>query len=143
MMPLCEEEGVGVIPWAPLAKGYLSGKRKRRGDAPTKRAKGDPRSRQLYHLDNNFDIIDRLVTLAKKRGHTPAQIAIAWTLHKPYVTAPIIGATRVSHVTDAAKAVDIQLDEEEMTFLEELYEPHEVSGIERAKGIPLFPGAAA
>ena len=138
MMPLCEEEGIGVIPWAPLAKGYLSGRRGRRGAAPTRRAKGDPRSRQLYHLDNNFDIIDRLVALAGKRGHAPAQIAIAWLLHKPWVTAPIVGATRVSHIADAAKAVDIRLDDEEMTFLDELYEPHEMSGIERATGIPLF-----
>jgi aryl-alcohol dehydrogenase-like predicted oxidoreductase len=141
MMPLCEEEGIGVIPWAPLAKGYLSGKRKRRGAAPTQRAKGDPRSIQLYRQDNNFDIIDRLVALAKKRGVTPAQIAIAWILHKPYVTAPIIGATRVSHISDAAKAVEIKLDDEEMTYLEQLYEPHETSGIERAKGIPVLPGA--
>ena len=140
MMPLCEEEGIGIIPWAPLAKGYLSGKRKRRGTGPTKRAQGDPRSRQLYHSDNNFDIIDRLIALAKKRGYTPAQIAIAWMLHKPYVTAPIIGATRVSHITDAAKAVEIKLDDEEMTYLEELYEPQKILGIERAKGIPVLPG---
>ena len=140
MMPLCEEEGIGIIPWAPLAKGYLSGKRKRRGTAPTKRAQGDPRSRQLYHSDNNFDIIDRLIALAKKRGYTPAQIAIAWMLHKSYVTAPIIGATRVSHITDAAKAVEIKLDAEEMTYLEELYEPQRILGIERAKGIPVLPG---
>ena len=140
MMPLCEEEGVGVIPWAPLAKGYLSGKRKRRGTASTKRAQGDPRSRQLYHQDNNFDIIDRMVALAKKRGVTPAQIAIAWILHKPYVTAPIIGATRVSHISDAAKAVDIELDDKELTYLEELYEPHEIAGIEPFGAIPRFPG---
>jgi aryl-alcohol dehydrogenase-like predicted oxidoreductase len=140
MMPLCEEEGVGVIPWAPLAKGYLSGKRRRNSKSPTKRAKNDPRSHQLYDQANNFDIIDRLIEVSKERGYTPAQIAIAWLLHKPYVTAPIIGATRVSHITDAAKAVEIQLDPEEMTYLEELYEPHRISGIERARGIPMYPG---
>lgn len=142
MMPLCEEEGVGVIPWAPLAKGYLSGKRRRNSKSPTKRAKNDPRSHQLYDSENNFDIIDRMIAVAKKHGYSPAQIAIAWLLHKPYVTAPIIGATRVSHITDAAKSVEIELDDEYLTYLEELYEPHETSGIERAQGIPVLPGSS-
>lgn len=140
MMPLCEEEGVGVIPWAPLAKGYLSGKRRKAGKAPTKRAKGDPRSIELYHLDNNFDIIERLIKVAAERGASPAQIALAWMLHKPFVTAPILGASQVAHITDAIKAVDIELSDTEIDYLEELYEPHEISGIQPFAGIPRFKG---
>ena len=130
MVPYCVEEGIGMIPWSPLGRGMLSGTRKRRGRAPTTRAKSDEKMRELYVSDVNFRVIDRVVELAGRRGLAPAQVAIAWLLHQPGVTAPIVGATKPRHITDAAKATEIVLDDDELGFLEEPYEPHPVMGFD-------------
>lgn len=128
MMPLCESEGIGVIPWSPLARGFLAGNRARGGGGETTRAKTDDFAHDMYYNDSDFDIVDRVVELAEKREVAPAQIALAWLLHKPYVTAPIIGASKMVQLQQAIEAVSIELSEDEMTYLEELYQPHTIQG---------------
>jgi aryl-alcohol dehydrogenase (NADP+) len=126
MLPLCREEGIGVIPWSPLARGFLAGNRRAAGHGDTARAKTDDIAHQLYYADSDFRIVDRVVDVAKARGVTPAQIALAWILHKPDVTAPIVGASKMEHLDQALAALDIVLSDEEIRQLEEPYEPHDV-----------------
>lgn len=128
MLPLCRAEGIGVIPWSPLARGFLTGNRKREGFGETARAKTDDFAHQLYYDDADFQVVDRVVDLAKARGVSPAQIALAWLLHQPGVTAPIIGASKLEHLEDAIAALNIQLNDEERAALEEPYKPHPVLG---------------
>jgi aryl-alcohol dehydrogenase-like predicted oxidoreductase len=128
MLRLCREERIGVIPWSPLARGFLAGNRRRGSDGETERARGDDYAKKLYDDESDFRIADRVDELAKRRGVRPAQIALAWLLHQPVVTAPIIGASKMSHLDDAIGALEIRLSEEERTFLEELYVPHKVLG---------------
>jgi aryl-alcohol dehydrogenase (NADP+) len=134
MLPLCREHGIAVIPWSPLARGFLAGNRHAtdRGETPdrgeTTRAKTDAYAHELYYADSDFTIAARVGELAARRGVKPTQIALAWLLARPGVTAPIIGASKLSHLDDAAGALDIRLDADEMTFLEELYEPHRILG---------------
>lgn len=127
MNPLCRAEGVGVVPWSPLARGLLTGSRLPDITGPTTRAGSDPLAEQYYRTAN-FDIVARVSTLAEQRGVKPAQIALAWLLRQPGVTAPVIGATKLPHLEDAVAAVDIQLSPEECAFLEELYQPRAVFG---------------
>ncbi len=126
MNPLCQSEGVGLIPWSPLARGFLTGNRKKGGENPTTRAKSDAFAHRLYYQETDFTIVDRGVALAERKGVQPAQIVLAWLLHRPEVTAPIIGATKMYHLEEAVAALDIQLSAEDMTYLEELYQPHSV-----------------
>ena len=127
MIPLCKEQGIALIPWSPLARGFLTGKY-RRGETPkTSRYDGDKYLAERYFREEDFDIVEAVVTLAKRKDVTPAQIALAWLLHKG-VTAPIIGATKVEHIEEAARAVELKLDSEDMTFLEAGYKPHPVIG---------------
>jgi len=129
MLPLCREDGVGVIPWSPLARGFLAGNRSREGKSGgTTRAKSDEYAHKLYYGESDFNVVDRVVELAGKREATPAQIALAWVLSKPGITAPIIGASKSKHLDDACAALTISLSEEEMTFLEEPYQPHGILG---------------
>jgi aryl-alcohol dehydrogenase (NADP+) len=128
MMPLCREEGIGVIPWSPLARGFLAGNRRQAERENTVREKTDDIARELYYAESDFTIADRVVELAKRRGVRPAQIALAWLLAKPGVTSPIIGASKLPQLEDAVAAIDLRLDAGEMTFLEELYQPHRVLG---------------
>ncbi len=129
MMPFCLDQGVGVIPWSPLARGFLSGNRARQSQGDTLRAKTDTYAHSLYYRDDDYDVVERLVEVAKKfDGAKPAQVALAWLMHRPGVTAPIIGASKMSHLEDAVAAVDIKLSEEEMRLLEEPYRPHPVLG---------------
>jgi aryl-alcohol dehydrogenase-like predicted oxidoreductase len=129
MVPLCREEGVGLIPWSPLARGFLAGNRKRNmEDAPTARAKTDGFAHQMYYQETDFDVVDRVVELAIQKGVKPAQIALAWLLHKPGITAPIIGASKMYHLEEAIAAVDIKLSAEEIASLEEPYQPHPILG---------------
>jgi len=130
MLPLCRTEGVGVIPWSPLARGFLAGNRRPADDGwgETMRAKSDEFAHQLYYAESDFKIVDRVVELARRRGATPAQIALAWILRQPGVTAPIIGASKLDHLEQAVMALDITLDDDECRFLEELYTPHPVLG---------------
>ena len=128
MIPLCIDEGIGVIPWSPLARGFLAGNRSREQRGDTERARTDDYAHQMYYTDADFDVVDRVADLAKRRGVKPAQIALAWILHKPGVTAPIIGASKMYQLDDAIAALDITLSADEMQYLEECYRPHAVLG---------------
>jgi aryl-alcohol dehydrogenase-like predicted oxidoreductase len=128
MMPLCREQGIGVIPWSPLARGFLAGNRRREDKGETIRAKTDDFAHTLYYADSDFTIAERVVALAAKRGVKPTQIALAWLLAKPGLTAPIIGASKLTHLDEAVAALAIRLDAGEMTFLEEPYQPHAILG---------------
>ncbi|HEX7135052.1 MAG TPA: aldo/keto reductase [Iamia sp.] len=128
MIPLCLDQGVGVIPWSPLARGRLTGNRTREGEALTKRSDTDHFAPFLYTDDADFDIIDRNAELAARRGVSPAQTALAWLLAKPGVTAPIVGATKLQHLLDAIAAEQLTLAADEIASLEELYRPHPVAG---------------
>ena len=128
MIPLCIDRGIGVIPWSPLARGFLAGNRTRQQPGTTERAQTDEFAHQMYYTDSDFDVVDRVVELAKRRNVTPAQIALAWILHKPGVTAPIIGASKMEQFEQSLAALDIVLDASELQFLEEPYKPHAVLG---------------
>ena len=121
MIPQCLDQGVGVIPWSPLARGLLAGNRSREGERRTTRANTDQFSDYLYKPEVDFDVVDRLVEVAGERGDQPAQVALAWLLHRPGVTAPIVGATKPEHLQDALAAEQLSLSEEEMRRLEEPY----------------------
>jgi len=128
MIPLCADQGVAVLPYSPLARGVLAGNRGRQGDRRTTRAGDDPLSDERYRTPGDFDVVDRLAEVAAARGAPPAQVALAWLLSRPVVTAPIIGATRLGHISDALAAVQLTLTEEEVHRLEEAYLPHPVLG---------------
>jgi aryl-alcohol dehydrogenase-like predicted oxidoreductase len=128
MLPLCRAEGIGVIPWSPLARGFLAGNRRKEDRGETTRAKTDTYAHELYYSDADFAVADRVAELAGRRGLTPAQIALAWLLSKPGVTAPIIGASRMAHLDEAVAALDARLAAAELAFLEEPYVPHPVLG---------------
>jgi aryl-alcohol dehydrogenase-like predicted oxidoreductase len=127
MIPLCLDQGVGVIPWSPLARGLLAGTHTRDGERLTVRASSDEFSRTLY-TNADFDVVDQVTEVARARDLPPAQIALAWLLHKPGVSAPIIGATKVSHLDDAIAATEVSLSPEEITLLEKPYLPHPIRG---------------
>jgi 1-deoxyxylulose-5-phosphate synthase len=127
MIPLCIDDGIGVIPWSPLARGLLTGTRTREGERRTTRAQTDGFQDVLYGAAD-FDVVDRLNEVADERGLPPAQVALAWLLHKPGVTAPIVGATRLEHLEDALAAAELTLGAEEIARLEEPYVPHPVIG---------------
>jgi aryl-alcohol dehydrogenase (NADP+) len=130
MLPLCRHEGVGVIPWSPLARGFLAKKRERGSrSGETKRAQTDTLAQEWYYQDEDFDVAQRVFELAEQRGLPPAQIALAWVLHQPGITAPIIGASKPHHLDDAVAALDVQLSEEERKYLEEPYKPHPLLGL--------------
>jgi aryl-alcohol dehydrogenase (NADP+) len=128
MNPLCIEAGVGIIPWSPLARGFLAGNRLREGYGHTTRAKTDDFAQDMYYQESDFRIVERVVELAGRRGVSPAQIALAWMLHKPGISAPIVGASKMRHLEEAVAALEIALSEDEMNYLEELYQPHPVLG---------------
>jgi aryl-alcohol dehydrogenase-like predicted oxidoreductase len=128
MIPLCIDQGVGVIPWSPLARGVLAGNRTREGERRTTRANSDAFGDTLYREPSDFDVVDRNAQVAQARDVRPAQVALSWLLHRPGMTAPIIGATRLGHLEDALAAEELELTPEEMTQLEELYVPHPVLG---------------
>ena len=128
MLPLCRAEGIAVIPWSPLARGFLAGNRRKSDRGETKRAKTDDYAAQLYYADADFVIAERAADLAARRGVKPTQIALAWLLSKPDVTAPIIGASKLSHLDEAIASLDVRLEPDEIAFLEEKYEPHRILG---------------
>ena len=127
MIPLCRDQGVGLLPWSPLAKGFLSGSYKRGEKPNSKRFKSDELLGDRFFRPEDFDVVERLEDVAKGKGVSPAQVAISWLLHKG-VTAPIVGPTRVEHVEEAVAAVDVKLNEDDMRRLEEPYKPHRVIG---------------
>ena len=130
MIPQCLDLGVGVLPWSPLARGLLAGTRTSAGEPRTTRSGTDPFLDSLYRPDLDLPVLERVEEVAAERGVPSAQVALAWLLHKPGVTAPIVGATKLDHVEDALAAASLVLGAEEITRLEEPYVPHPVSGIE-------------
>ena len=128
MIPQCLDQGVGVLPWSPLARGLLAGTRTREGERLTTRSQTDPFGDSLYTPEVDFDVVDRVSELAATRGVPSAQIALAWLLHRPGVTAPIVGATKTGHVDDALAAEQLVLSDDEIARLDEPYVPHAVSG---------------
>jgi aryl-alcohol dehydrogenase-like predicted oxidoreductase len=128
MIPLCLDQGVGVIPWSPLARGFLTGTRTRSGERRTTRAETDKFTDSLYGRPEDFDVADRVAEVAAERGVPPAQLALAWLLHRPGVTAPIVGATKLEHLEDALAAAELDMSAEDMLRLEEPYVPHPVLG---------------
>lgn len=128
MIPQCIDQGVGLLPWSPLARGLLAGNRTREGERLTTRARTDEFGESLYTPEVDFAVVDRAEEVASMRGVSSAQVALAWLLHKPAVTAPIVGATKVEHIEDAIRAEDLSLSEDEITRLEEPYMPHAISG---------------
>jgi aryl-alcohol dehydrogenase-like predicted oxidoreductase len=128
MIPLCIDQGVGVIPWSPLARGLLAGNRSRDGGKHTTRANTDAFGDSLYTQPADFDVADRAAEVAAERGVPAAQVALAWLLHRPGVTAPIVGATRPGHIEDALAAEKLELSADEIGRLEEPYVPHPVLG---------------
>jgi aryl-alcohol dehydrogenase-like predicted oxidoreductase len=130
MIPQCVDQGVAVLPWSPLARGMLAGNRTREGERLTTRAGSDPFGDSLYVPEVDFDVVDRVGEVAAARGVPSAQVALAWLLSKPAVTAPIVGATKVGHVEDALAAEALELTADEIARLEEPYVPHAVSGHE-------------
>ena len=128
MLPLCRDLGVGVIPWSPLARGVLAGNRARSGERRTTRSETDDFTNYLYSQPTDFDVVERVAEVAAARGVPPAQVALAWLLAKTGVTAPIVGATRIGHLTDALAAEQLALDDDEVARLEEPYAPHPVLG---------------
>jgi 1-deoxyxylulose-5-phosphate synthase len=129
MIPHCIDQGVGVLPWSPLARGLLAGTRTREGERLTRRARTDPFGESLYTPELDFAVVDCVSEIAAERGVPMAQVALAWLLHKPGVTAPIVGATKAEHLDDALAAEQLALSDEEIARLEEPYLPHRVSGI--------------
>lgn len=129
MIPLCRAEGIGLIPWSPLARGFLAGNRRREDKGETTRAKSDEFAHRLYYQDSDFTVADRVGEIASARGIPPARVALAWMLGKPGITAPIIGATKTHHLGDAVEALSLDLSSDEVARLEEPYQPHAVLGI--------------
>ena len=126
MIPLCRDEGIGILPWSPLARGYLT--RRPQQKEATSRGEDDDYARQLYNRPGSDEIIDAVCDLAEARGVKPAQIALAWLLSKPFVSAPIVGATKLSHLEDAVRALELSLTDEEIDKLEAAYTPRPVLG---------------
>jgi aryl-alcohol dehydrogenase-like predicted oxidoreductase len=128
MMPLCREEGIAVTPWSPLARGFVAGNRRKEDFGDTLRARTDDYGQKLYYQPSDFAVVDRLGEIAQKRGLPNAQMALAWLLHQPGVTAPIIGASKMQHLDDAVAALQVKLDHTELKALDEPYQPHPVLG---------------
>lgn len=128
MNPFCRDDGVGLIPWSPLARGFLAGNRHKGGGGETARAKSDDFADKMYFADNDFEIAEANVAVAARLGAKPMQTALAWVLARPGVTAPIIGATKLEHLEDALGALELTLAAEDMAELEAPYRPHPVLG---------------
>jgi aryl-alcohol dehydrogenase (NADP+) len=128
MIPLCREERIGLIPWSPLARGFLAGNRRKEDFGDTLRAKTDDYGQKMYYQDSDFAVVDRITAIAAKRGVPNMQVALAWVLQQPGITAPIIGASKMHHLDDAVAALSLKLDAEELGLLAEPYQPHPVLG---------------
>jgi aryl-alcohol dehydrogenase (NADP+) len=128
MLPLCREEAIGVIPWSPLARGFVAGNRRPTDRGETSRAKTDAYAQELYYQPSDFTVVNRITEIAGKRGIPNAQVALAWVLQQPGITAPIIGATKMSHLDDAVAALSVKLEGDELKALAEPYQPHRILG---------------
>jgi aryl-alcohol dehydrogenase (NADP+) len=130
MLPLCREEGIGVLPWSPLARGFLAGNRKRGSQrSATAREQSDTFAHDLYYSDADYDVVERVVEIASAKGVAPAQVALAWLLRQPGVTAPIVGASKMEQLDQAVAALGVKLTDDEARRLEEPYVPHQVLGM--------------
>ena len=127
MIPLCLDQGLAVIPWSPLARGFLTGTRNREGGS-TARAQNDGFAKSMYYSESDFAVADAVAKVAQQRGVSAAQIACAWVLQAPGVTAPIIGATEPQHLKELIAAIDVELSAEEVAALEAPYQPHRILG---------------
>jgi len=128
MIPLCKDQGIGLIPWSPMARGFFAGNRKRGGGGETSRAQSDSFANELYFREDDFVIADRAAEVAKEHHATGSQIALAWLLDKPHIAAPIIGSSKIEHLDQAIAAAEIKLTEDEVKLLETSYQPHPVLG---------------
>jgi aryl-alcohol dehydrogenase-like predicted oxidoreductase len=128
MIPLCRDQNIGIIPWSPLARGFLSGKYKRNEDLESERSKYDSYLKSRYFKDEDFNVVNAVVEIAQARDVTPAQVALAWLFSKDYITAPILGATKVEHIEQAVEALEIHLSNDEIEKLEKPYTPHPILG---------------
>jgi aryl-alcohol dehydrogenase (NADP+) len=128
MNPLCRDQGVGLIPWSPLARGFLAGNRTRDKQGETTRSQTDDFAHSMYYHESDFQIVDHVTELAQKRGVSNVQIALAWMLRKPMVAAPIIGASKPHHIPDAVAALNVALSDDELNYLEAPYQPHPILG---------------
>ncbi|HLG96871.1 MAG TPA: aldo/keto reductase [Bryobacteraceae bacterium] len=128
MNPLCRQEGVGLIPWSPLARGFLMGNRRKEGFGETVRSRTDEYAQRMYYQESDFQVVQRVTEIAAKRGVSNAQVALAWVLAQPGIASPIIGARTTQHLDDAIAASGLKLDEEELKALSEPYRPHPVLG---------------
>ena len=128
MIPLCRAEGVGLIPYSPMARGFVAGNRRREDFGDTTRAQTDELSKNFYYQQSDFDVVDRIGEIAKRRGVTNTQVALAWVLGQPGITSPIIGASKMNHLDEAVGALSLKLDDTEMKFLAEVYLPHPIHG---------------
>lgn len=133
MNPYCREEGVGLVPWSPMARGFIAGNRDKQGSGETTRAKSDDYARDLYFQEGDFAIAARVAEVAAAHGVKPAQVALAWVLAKPGIASPIIGATKLAYLDDAIGALDLVLSEDDLKRLEEPYQPHPIREFETAK----------
>jgi aryl-alcohol dehydrogenase-like predicted oxidoreductase len=127
VIPLCMDQGLAVIPWSPLARGFLTGTRRPDG-GDTKRSEVDTFAQDMYYSPDDFAVADAVAAIAKQRGSTSAQVALAWVLQAPGVTAPIVGATKTHQLTELIAAVDLKLTAEEIAALEKPYRPHRILG---------------
>jgi aryl-alcohol dehydrogenase (NADP+) len=130
MLPLCKSEGIGVIPWSPLARGFLAGNRTPQGGGATTRSTSDEFASKLYYQPEDFEVADRVAEIARARGVAPTQVALAWLLQKPGLTSPIIGASKLEHIDAALASLELSLTGDEVTALEAPYKPHPVLGHE-------------
>jgi aryl-alcohol dehydrogenase-like predicted oxidoreductase len=128
MIPLCRARGIGIIPWSPLARGFLAGNRQRGRKDATARERHDEFGHGLYYSEADYEIADRVAELAKRKNALPIQIALAWIQRQPGVTAPIVGASKIEQLDQLLAASDIQLTDEEAAYLEERYQPHRILG---------------
>ncbi len=128
MIPLCIDQGVGLIPWSPLARGFFGGNRNRQGGGETLRAKTDEFAKMMYYREEDFSVVDRAWEVARAHTVSGPQIALAWLLNKPHITAPIIGASKLEHLDQLIAALEIKLTPDEIERLEQPYQPHPILG---------------
>ena len=128
MLPCCREEGIAVLPWSPLARGFVMGNRSKQDLGDTERAKTDDYAQKLYFRDEDFAVVDKISAVAKRLDVSNAQVSLAWLLQQPGVTAPVIGASKLHHLEQLVKALELKLGEEELRELNETYRPHPVLG---------------
>ena len=126
--PLCRAEGIAILPWSPLARGFLTRPPNTEERGETTRAQTDDYAKHLYYRENDYKTLERVLELARRKSVSPAQVSLAWMLHKPGITAPIIGASKMNHLEEAVQSLEIELSAEDMDFLEEPYQPHPILG---------------